>query len=291
MQIDDLMLSAIRISLPLIFAAYGGMLSEKSGVANIALEAYLLFSSFCAAAVMAATHHLPFSILCGLLGGLVVGVVFSFFTVKTKSDQIIVGMALNILATGLIPVVCKALYGTSGQTPSLVLADRVSSTTPFTITAILVFIFIYLLFKKSVFGLRLTAAGDHPPALRSQGVNVDFVRVKAILIGAAIASIGGIYLSLGSGSGYTRNMSAGRGFIALAALIFGRWKPVPTILACLFFGFFDSLQIFLQNSGGIQIPSQFIQVLPYLLTLVLLAAPFGKAGKNHAPQAINRPDL
>ncbi|MBK9293552.1 MAG: ABC transporter permease [Oligoflexia bacterium] len=291
MLLDDLILSAVRISLPLIFAAYGGMLSEKSGVANIALEAYLLFSSFCAAAVMALTHNLGFSILSGLLGGVFVGIIFSFFTVKVKSDQIIAGMALNILATGLIPVLCKAFYGTSGQTPSLEIQDRISSTTPFIIAALLVFIGTFILFKKSVFGLRVTAAGDHPPALRSQGINVDFVRVKAILIGAAIASVGGIYLSLGAGSGYTRNMSAGRGFIALAALIFGRWKPIPTLLACLFFGFFDSLQIFLQTSGTLTIPTQFVQVLPYLLTLVLLAVPTGKAQKNFAPQAINRPDL
>jgi len=287
-MINEWLLSGIRISLPLLFAALGGMFSERSGVANIALEAFLLTSSFVSAAMMATTHNLPLSLGVAVLATVFIGALFSFFTVKTKSDQIIVGMAFNILATGIIPVLCKAFYNTSGQTPSLSLEFRINNTPLFIALGLLSFFFTVFIFRKTVFGLHVTAAGDYPPALRTQGVNVDLVRYKAILVGAVIASIGGIYLSLGAGSGYTRNMSAGRGFIALAALIFGKWKPIPTFLACLFFGLLDALQIFLQSTGAVAIPTQLVQALPYVFTLIALAF---FSGKSEAPHAINRSDL
>lgn len=287
-QIAELLFSGLRIALPLMFAAFGGMLSEKAGVANIALEAFLLFSSFAAAAIMAVSHNIALSIAGGILASILVGVIFGFFTVKTKSDQIIVGTALNILAMGTIPVLCKALFNVSGQTPSLSMDQRINSTTAFVITAVLIFIMILVIFKKTVFGLHIVASGDNPQALRTQGVSVDKVRWLAVLVGAAIVGIGGVYLSIGAGSGYTRNMSAGRGFIALAALIFGRWKPIPTLFTCLFFGLLDALQIFLQSSLNFQIPTQFVQALPYIVTLVFLAF---LSGRNFAPSAINRPDL
>jgi ABC-type uncharacterized transport system permease subunit len=158
--------------------------------------------------------------------------------------------------------------------------------------AVLVVIGVEILFRMSVFGLRISAAGENPHALRTQGVNVSRVRTMAILWGAAIAGIGGIYLSIGAGSGYSRNMSAGRGYIALAALIFGRWKPIPTLIGCILFGLADSLQILLQSvpffSDGSPLPNQIVQAFPYLLTLILLA---GFVGRVRAPTAINSPEL
>jgi simple sugar transport system permease protein len=284
--------SGLRLSLPLIFAAYGGMLSERSGTANIALEAYILASSFTAATVMVLTHSLPLSIVAAVLASVLVGGVLCFFTLYAKADQIIAGMAINILVTGLIPVLSKAIFEVSGNTPALEAQDRLSSQSLFFFLAIFVFIFIIALFSKSVFGLRLLAAGENPQALRTQGVSVEWTRAKAILLGAAIAAIGGIYLSIGAGSGYTRNMSGGRGYIALAALIFGRWKPIPTLLGCLIFAMAEALQILLQSvpllPGGETLPSQFIQALPYVITLLFLA---GVAGKMMPPKAINQPDL
>ena len=290
--IQEWLLSGLRLSLPLIFAAYGGMLSERCGVANIALEAYLLASSFAAAATMALSHSFVLGISAGVLASVAVGLVFAFFTLKAKADQIISGTAINLLVMGLIPVLGKALFDVSGQTPTLSLDDRFLSSGPFFIFAILVVGFVVFYFQKTVLGLRALAAGENPNALRSQGVNVDWVRLKSILLGAAIASLGGIYLSMGGGSGYTRNMSAGRGFIALAALIFGRWRPLPTLFGCLLFGLADALQILLQSvpflPGGEPLPTEFVQALPYVITLFILA---GYGGKTRAPAAINQPEL
>ncbi len=288
MLIADWFLSGLRISLPLIFAAMGGLLCEKSGVANIALEAFLLFSSFTAAAVMATTHNIALSVFSGILASFFVGIIFAFFTVKAKSDQIIVGTGLNIWALGLIPVLCKAFYGESGQTPSLTLAERFSNQWFFVFAAAIAIGLVTIVLRETPFGLHITASGDHPGALRTQGGNVEKTRWLAILLGSVIISFGGIYLSIGAGSGYTRNMSAGRGFIALTALIFGRWKPVPTLLACLFFGLLDALQIFIQNIGDFQIPTQLTQSLPYIFTLVALAI---FSSKNAAPKAINQAEL
>jgi general nucleoside transport system permease protein len=285
-------LSGLRLSLPLIFAAYGGLLSERSGIVNIALEAYLLASSFAAASIMVLTHSFLLSLLGGILASVLVGCTLCFFTLKAKADQIIAGMAINILVTGLIPVLNKSIFDVSGNTPALEVEDRLSSRWLFMIVALIVVIFVQTLFSKTVFGLRVSAAGENPQALRTQGVSVGFTRVKAIILGAVIASIGGIYMSIGAGSGYTRNMSAGRGYIALAALIFGRWKPLTTLIGCLIFGLADALQILLQSvpllPGGQSLPTQFVQALPYVITILFLA---GAAGKVVAPKAINQPHL
>lgn len=287
--LQEWIFSGLRLSLPLIFAAYGGMLSERSGVANIALEAYLLASSFSSAAVMAVTHSFLLAIGAGIAASMFVGLILCFFTLKAKADQIIVGMAVNMAVAGLLPVLSKAFFNVSGQTPSLQAAERIPSLWPFFLLAFLVVIGAEIYFSKTVLGLRVTAAGENPLALRSQGVSVEKTRFYSIVIGAVIAAWGGIYLAMGSGSGYTRNMSAGRGYIALAALIFGRWKPFPTLIGCLLFGMADALQILLQSvpllPGGRLLPTQIVQALPYLITLLLLA---GLVGRVRAPGAINK---
>jgi ABC-type uncharacterized transport system permease subunit len=288
---QEWLLSGLRLSLPLIFAAYGGMLSERSGIANIALEGYLLASSFGAAATMAMTHSLPLSLAMGVVAAVIVGLVFCFFTLKAKADQIITGMAVNLFVMGLLPVLSKSFFEVSGQTPSLPIDERITSVWPFAVLAVMVVIGVAFYFSRTVLGLRVWAAGENPQALRTQGVSVELTRLKSILLGAIIASIGGIYLSMGSGSGYTRNMSAGRGYIALAALIFGRWKPWPTLGGCLLFGVADALQIQLQSVpifGDKPLPTQFVQALPYIVTLLFLA---GFVGKVQAPGAINQPTL
>jgi ABC-type uncharacterized transport system permease subunit len=281
--------SGIRLSLPLIFAAFGGLMSERAGVANIALEAYLLVSSFTAATVMTLTHSFTLSIGGAFLATVILAGIFSFFTVYAKADQIIAGMALNFFVAGLIPVLSKSIFDVSGQTPALEVSDRISSTWIFVVLAVIVVAKVQFIFKKTVFGLRITAAGENPEALRTQGVSVGFTRTTAILYGALIASFGGIFLSIGEGSGYARNMSAGRGYIALAAIIFGRWKPIPTLIGCLLFGLADALQILLQSvpilPNGEALPTQFVQALPYVVTLIVIA---GLAGKVSAPKAINQ---
>ena len=167
--LQEWILSGVRLSLPLIFAAYGGMLSERAGVANIALEAYLLVSSFSAAAVMTLSHSFALSLSAGVAASILVGLVLCFFTLKARADQIIVGMALNLCALGIIPVMSKALFDVSGQTPSLSVADRFSSPYGFFVMAVCVVFFVVFYFDKTVLGLRALAAGENPNARAHRG--------------------------------------------------------------------------------------------------------------------------
>ena len=283
----DILMSTLRLAIPLIFAAYGGMLSERSGIANIGLEAYLLISAFTAAAVT----HLSGSLIIGCAAAILVtaflGALFASICIWGRGDQIVIGTAMNMMAAGLIPIITKTLFDVTGSTPSLPIELRLSHPLVFLSVAILFMIGLFYMFKHMRHGLRIVAAGHNPLALSTQGVSFNLLRLRAVIEGAAIASIGGIYLSLCMSSGYIRNMSAGRGFLALAALIFGSWKPIPTFLACLFFGFTDSIQIRMQGVtwDGREIPNQFIQILPFVATLLLLII---FSGRMKAPRAINQ---
>jgi simple sugar transport system permease protein len=200
----------------------------------------------------------------------------------------VAGMAVNILVMGIIPVASNSLFSVSGQTPSLRLDQRLDEVWPFLTLGLFLIIAVHYLFARTRLGLRIWAAGENPAALTTQGVLPSRVRWKALLLGAVCVSVGGIYLSMGAGSGYTRNMSAGRGYIALAALIFGRWKPIPTAIGCVLFGLADALQIILQSvpvfADGSPIPTQFVQMIPYVLTVLVLA---GFVGKVQAPKSLN----
>lgn len=284
---SDLGMSALRLAIPIIFAAYGGMLSERSGVANIALEAYLLVSAFVAATVTLLTGNIFLGALSAVLATTLVGALFGFLCVWGRGDQIVIGMALNLLVAGIIPIFNKTIFDVSGSTPALALDLRITQPGYFLILAIVIAVGLHLVFQFTRHGLRITAAGNQPLSLSSQGVSVRWLRLRAIVQGSFIASLGGIYLSLCMASGYIRNMSAGRGFLALAALIFGSWKPIPTLLACLFFGLTDALQIQLQGVqwNGREIPNQFVQMVPFGATLLLLIF-FSR--RMQAPRAINR---
>ncbi len=284
----DLILSTLRLSIPLIFAAYGGMLSERSGVANIALEAYLLFSAFTAAAVTSLTGSLLLGVAAGLAASVLCGVLFSLVCLWGRGDQIVIGTGFNMLAFGLIPLANKALFGVTGSTPQLSLQNRFTDIWGFVGLLVLLVVLYVWLFAHSRHGLRIIAAGENPNALDTQGVSARAIRLRAVVEGSFVAGIGGVYLSLAQGSGYVREMSAGRGFIALAALIFGAWKPIPTVLACLFFGFTDAIQIQLQGQkwGEMTIPNQFVQIIPYVATLLVLIF---YSRRISAPSAINRP--
>ncbi len=285
--ISDLLLSSVRLSVPLIFAAYGGMMSERSGVANIALESYLLFSAFAAAAATSLFASLWMGVLFGLIAAGLIGLLFALICVYGRGDQVVIGTAFNLLAVGSIPILNKTLFGITGSTPALSMQLRFTEPLIFFGLSILVVVFLEFLFRKTRHGLRVTACGENPMALETQGVSYKKLRVRAVVEGSLIAGIGGIYLSLCQGSAYVREMSAGRGFIALAALILGGWKPIPTFLACLFFAATDAVQIQLQGKAiaGFQIPNSLVQISPYLITLLLLMF---SSRKVLAPRAINR---
>lgn len=286
----DLLMSTLRLSIPILFAAYGGMLSERSGVANIALEGNLLFSAFAGAAAATLTGQIWLGVLAGVSASALIGAFYGAICIWGRGDQIVIGTAFNLLAIGLIPVLTKAIFGITGSTPALPIELRFhTSESPFAffLVAIAVLVGFEYLFRSTKHGLRIIAAGENPLALATQGVNFRLIRWRAIIEGAIVTGLGGVYLSLCQGSGYVREMSAGRGFIALAALIFGGWRPIPTFFACLFFAFTDAVQIQLQGQkiGNWAVPNQFIQILPYVATLVVLV--FYKR-KISAPAAINR---
>lgn len=284
-MIYELLLSTMRLSVPLIFAALGGLMCERSGVANIALEALLLFSAFASGAITYATGDAYFGVLAGLACAALVGAIFGSICIWGRGDQIVIGTGFNLLAAGLIPVLTKGLFDRTGSTPALEASQTFHQPIYFFAAALLIFVLLEFVFRKTRHGLRITAAGENPLALRTQGVSDRLVRLRAIVEGSVIAGFGGVYLALCQGSGYVRDMSAGRGFIALAALIFGAWKPWSTLLACLFFALTDAIQIQLQGVANFPVPNQFIQILPYVATLFVLIFAHRRVS---APAAINR---
>lgn len=283
----DLLLSTLRLSVPLLFAAFGGLMSERSGVANIALEALLLTSAFAAAAVASMAGDPYVGALAGVAAAMCVGAFFGAICLWGRGDQVVIGTGFNLLAAGLIPTLSKAMFNSGGSTPALEASQTFHDPWVFFAMAMVALVGLEFLFRRTRHGLRITAAGENPLSLRTLGVNEKIVRLRAIVEGSAIAGLGGVYLSLCQGSGFIRDMSAGRGFIALAALIFGAWKPLPTFIACLFFAFTDAIQIQLQGRvvNGFTLPNQFVQIVPYVATLIVLVV---SARRLSAPKAINR---
>jgi simple sugar transport system permease protein len=288
-----LLLSAIRLATPLLLAALGGLFSERSGVINIALEGLLLAGAFTAAAVTWWAQSPVVGLLAGVLAGAAVAGIHAVACIRYRADQVVTGTAINILMLGVPALLSGAFFLSTGSTPQ-VPKEQLIPWTPIVIAALLVPLSYYVLYYTP-FGLRLRAVGENPEAADAAGVSVNRLRYAAVLISGALAGIGGAYLSIGQSSLFTRNMSAGRGFIALAALIFGKWRPVQTMLACLLFGFTEALAIQLQGkhfnfpSLGLldwEIPTQFVQILPYVLTIVVLA---GFIGTSRAPRALGIP--
>jgi general nucleoside transport system permease protein len=277
-----LIASTIRLSTPLILAALGGLYSERGGVINIALEGMMLAGAFTAAAVTVFTHSPWAGLLAAVIAGLVVAALHAVVTINYRADQVVSGAAINILFLGVPALLSGALFESTGATPQLP-RDQTLPNTLVYLAFILVAVTAYVIYRTR-FGLRLRAVGENPEAAMAAGVSVTRMRYAGVLISGALAALGGAYLSIGQSSLFTRNMTAGRGFIALAALIFGKWDPVGALLACLFFGFAEAVAIRMQ--GTVDIPNQFIQMIPYVLTMVVLA---GWIGRATPPKALGTP--
>jgi simple sugar transport system permease protein len=289
-----LFFASIRSATPLIFAGLGGLFSERSGVINIALEGLMLAGAFTAAVVTYQTGNPFVGLLAGAAAGGVLALVYAFACIYFQADQVVAGMAINFLMAGLPALISGAIYDSSGSTPQIDKVDQLPNYfNNISFASILAFVAVpvcwYVLYKTP-FGLRLRATGENPGAADAAGVNVIKLRYTAVVISGVLAAIGGAYLSIGQSSLFTRNMTAGRGFIALAALILAKWRPVPVLLACLFFGFTEGLTIVLPNylklPSGEDIPIQFIQIIPYVLTIIVLA---GFIGSSRAPKALGIP--
>ena len=281
-----LLLSAMRLATPLLLAALGGLFSERAGVINIALEGLMLAGAFTAAAITWYAGSPWVGLLAAIAAGAAIAGVHAVACIRYRADQVVSGTAINILLTGVPALLSGAFFLSSGSTPQ-VPKEQLIPYTPIFIAILLVPATYYVLYYTP-YGLRLRAVGENPEAADAAGVSVNLMRYAAVLISGALAGIGGAYLSIGQSSLFTRNMSAGRGFIALAALIFGKWRPVQTMLACLLFGFTEAIAIQLQgvHFGGEEIPNQFIQIIPYVLTIVVLA---GFIGTSRAPRALGIP--
>jgi len=364
----SLLFSTIRLATPLVLAALGGLYSERSGVINIALEGLMLAGAFTAASVTYYAQNPWVGLGAAILAGAAVAFVIAFACIRCKADQVVTGTGINILFIGLPAVLSGAMFLSSGSTPQipkehlLPTLDRLlpafmphwrilTDVSVISLVALLVVVITSYVLYRTPFGLRLRSVGENPEAADAAGVRVNRIRYIGVVMSGALAGLGGAYLSIGQSSLFTRNMAAGRGFIALAALIFGKWRPVQTMLACLLFGFADAITIQLQGVpvsivgviqvavgivvlvivwvilhrvsfanrnrlleflaalaaaivacgifslatrgyfarlaiAPVEIPVQFIQMIPYLVTIVMLA---GFIGQSRAPKSLGLP--
>ncbi len=287
--------SAITAATPLLFAAMGGLFSERSGVINIALEGLMLAGAFTAAVVTFQTGNPYLGLLCGIGAGAFTALIYAVAVIHFEADQVVAGMAINFLMLGLPALISGVIYDSTGSTPQIDQANKIpilfGGLSYLSVLVLIVVPAAWYVLYKTPFGLRLRAVGENPEAADAAGVNVNQLRYTAVLISGVLAAIGGAFLSTGQSSLFTRGMSAGRGFIALAALILAKWKPIPVLFACLFFGFTEAITIQIQGAswakiGDEPIPVQFIEMIPYVLTIIVLA---GFIGLSRAPKALGKP--
>lgn len=306
--------ATLRLATPLILCAMAGLISERAGIIDISLEGKLLGGAFAAAAVASITGSVYLGLFAAIGTAVLMGLLHGFACITHRGNQIISGLAVNILASGLTVTIAIALFRQGGQSPPLSSGQRFQSITlPFAealevvpvlgpiyselisghklivyIALLAVPLVAWLLFKTR-FGLRLRAVGEVPQAVDSAGISVTWLRYRAVIIAGLLCGIAGAYLSTAHGAGFVREMSAGKGYIALAAMIFGKWRPYSALFACLLFGFLEAGSSRLQ---GVELPLigqapvDLILVLPYILTVVLLAGFFGRA---IPPKAIGEP--
>jgi len=301
-----LLASTLRISVPYVLAALGGFYSERSGVVNIGLEGMLLQGAFACVVVahaaevagVAGTPAAWIGVGAALAAGVAMGALHAVVCVRFRADQIVSGLALNLLAAGLTKFLLTVIFGSASNSariagmpvwelPGLAAwsVTRVLVCTPLVLVALVVVVASQIVAQRTAVGLRLHAVGEHPQAAAAAGLRVGRWRWAGVLVSGALAGLGGAWLALDQHQ-FTAGMSSGRGFIALAALIFGKWTPRGAALACLLFGLAEATQIQLQGRGATGVPTQFVQMLPYVVTMVALA---GAIGRARPPAALGRP--
>ena len=311
--IGSVLASTLRVTTPLLLCALAGLVAERSGVVDIGLEGKMLFAAFAAAAAATVSHSTGLGLLAAIAVACALSLLHGFACVTHRGDQVISGVAINMVAAGLTVVLGIAWFAQGGQTPPVDASVRLTALVPGyaepvaghwldTVIGhgllshnILVYVAfalvggVWFFLERTKPGLRLRAVGENPAMVDAAGVSVPMLRYGALLINGVLCGLAGSYLVLAQNASFSPNMTAGRGFIALAAMIFGKWKPLPTMFACLLFGFLDALAIRMQGvvlPGIGEVPVQVIQALPYLLTVILLA---GFIGQAVAPKALGRP--
>ncbi len=306
--------ATIRMATPLIFCAMAGIFSERSGVIDIGLEGKMLAAAFAAATVATETGSPTTALFAAVIVAVLLSLVHGYACITHRGDQVVSGVAINIVAVGLTVVLGHAWYGRGGNTPDLhpeqrfmplslpgaetvagvpiigpVYAQVISGHSLLTYAAVALVPLVWFILYRTRFGLRLRAAGEAPAVVDTAGIAVLRLRYFAVMMAGLLCGIAGTFLSISQNATFQKEMTAGRGFIALAAMIFGKWRPWPAFFACLLFGFLDAMAIRLQGVAvpGIgQVPVPLIQALPYIFTVVLLA---GFIGKAVAPRALGLP--
>ena len=275
----------LRITMPYALAAMGGVLSERSGVTNIALEGILLMGAFGAAVgAYDAGGSLTVAVLYGIGAGVATAALYAVAVITFRADQIVSGVAINMLAYGLTPYLLKMFYDSTSNSPVIEGFGGNLFANPVFWLALLLVPGVHVLVMHVRWGLRVRAVGEHPEAAHTLGVSVTAIRWQAVLGSGVLAGLGGAWLSL-SGSGFVSGMSAGRGYIALAAVIMGSWRPLWACAASLLFGFAEAIQVNLQTFQ-IGVPNEFVQAFPYVLTMITLA---GFIGRSRTPAALGKP--
>ncbi|MPY66898.1 ABC transporter permease [Deinococcus sp. SDU3-2] len=284
----------IRSVVPLLLTGLGGLFSERSGVVNIALDGLIIFGALAGAVATLALEPSLGSLapwlgwLAGALVGGLIAWIHAVISIKYRADQVISGTAINLLATGVPAVILTALYGSSTESPKVQNALPLWGIgelrfSPPVFFALLTALVTWYVLYRTPFGLRLRATGEHPGAAASMGVNVRRMRYSGVILSGLLAGTAGVFLSIGNLDSYVRNISAGLGFISLAALIFGQWKPLGVLAATILFGFLQALSITL--GGTDLLPPTLVQALPYLITIIALAF----TGRSAGPKALGKP--
>jgi len=272
----------LRIAIPYLFAASGGVISERSGLIGLGLEGYMLSGAFCGAVASYYSGNPWVGLLGAMAGGVAMALLYAATAIRFRADQVVVGIAINLLVIGLTRFFLRLAFHSSSNSPRVPGFGAEQSGTGFVALATNPLIWLGIgtvalmawLLYRTAFGLRVRAAGEHPAAAVSVGIRVDRIRYLAAALSGLLASLGGAYLAFDQHQ-FSAEMTAGRGFIALAATIFGRWDPFRAALACLLFAAAETLQIQLQ--GTQLIPSQFVEMIPYALTIIALAGVVGRA--------------
>lgn len=283
----SLILSSFRFATPLILAALGGIFSEKSGVINIALEGIMLFGAFAAVLGSGLTGNPWIGVVYAIVAGVLFAAILATVSIVFKADQIVVATGINIFASGLTIFLLQIFFGVKGTSPQVrrlpflrIFDVRFSVLT---YIALILVPIVYYFFYKTHWGLRIRSIGEHPAAADTLGINVNRWRFICVLISGVLAGLAGAHLSIGDGNAFVREMSAGRGFIALAAMIFGKWHPVGALGAAMLFGFAEAVAVRVDFAF---IPSELISSIPYVLTIVVLA---GFISKANPPKASGKP--
>ncbi|AYG04247.1 ABC transporter permease [Gryllotalpicola protaetiae] len=301
LPITSLLLGAVTLSVPLIFGALGGVIGERAGVVNVAIEGQLLGGAFCSALVASATGSMTLGLVAAAVAGVLVAFILAAFAIKYLVDQVIVGVVINVLVTGLTNFGYTKILAADPEhlNRRMTLPDLpIPGLSEIPVVGPVLFdhsIIVYIAYVAvaavwyglfhTKWGLRVRAVGEHPQAADTVGISVNGTRFWNVSLAGAIAGLGGAFFTLGSVGLFTKEMTAGQGYIALAAVIFGRWDPIRATLAALLFGFATNLQNTLGIIGS-PVPSEFLLMLPYLVTIFAVA---GLVGKSRAPAADGKP--